>query len=81
MIPTWIIDWVPGLILDGTGLLGSWYLSNKNRVGWLVSLVAQALWTVYAIGFQQWGFLPGIILQSVINVHGYRKWKRTGAPA
>lgn len=74
MIPLWM--W--GLILDGTGLLGSYYLARLNRVGWIVSLVAQVLWAVYSVQTKQWGFFPGIALQTFINVKGYKNWKRHG---
>lgn len=72
MIPLWL--W--GLVLDGTGLFGSWLLSNKWKFGWIISLVAQVLWAIYSVQTKQWGFFPGIALQTVINVHGYNKWRR-----
>jgi len=72
LIPLWI--W--GLILDGVGLGGSYLLSNKWKAGWIVSLVAQVLWSVYAVETKQWGFFPGILTQTVINIHGYRRWSR-----
>lgn len=70
MIPLWA--W--GLVLDGVGLCGSWFLARMNRVGWIISLVAQALWLVYSVQTAQWGFLPGITMQTMINVKGYRTW-------
>lgn len=72
--------WIWGLVLDGTGLFGSWLLARLNKVGWLISLVAQVLWAVYSVQTKQWGFFPGIALQTVINVKGYKNWKRHDEP-
>ena len=66
--------WIWGLVLDGTGLLGSWFLARLNRFGWIISLVAQVLWIIYSVQTEQWGFFPGIILQTIINIKGFLRW-------
>ena len=72
--------WTWGILLDGMLLTGTWLLGSKRKVGWLVSLFSQVLWSVYAITTKQYGWFPGIALYSLSAFRGYRKWTREGPP-
>lgn len=61
-------------ILSGVGLLSLWQITKWNRTGFITGLVVEALWLIYAIQTEQWGFLPAVVIFSVVYVDAWRKW-------
>ncbi len=68
--------WAWGIVLDGFVLLASWLLTRRRRAGWLVMAGnLLVLWSAYAIVHRQWGFFPGIVLQSGLALRGWWLWR------
>lgn len=61
-------------LLDAAGLLGLWLLTRKSRAGFLVGAGAMGLWLAYAWDTGQWGFVPGIVVYTLVHVKGFREW-------
>jgi hypothetical protein len=62
--------------LSGLSVMHTIMLGNKWKIGWLVAVFAQVLWSVYAVVTRQWGFLLSAAVFTPINVRNYVKWNR-----
>jgi hypothetical protein len=56
-------------------LISLWLVGNKNKWGWVVGILNQILWTIYAIRLQQWGLLIGVVAYTIVNVRNLIRWK------
>lgn len=68
------IAWSIGLA--AIGILGIYLAGKKNLWGWFIGLSAQALWIVYAIVTQQWGFIASALAYGFIYGKNFLAWKR-----
>ena len=66
--------------ISAISLLSLWLVGNKNRLGWVIGIGNQALWTIYAIRLQQWGLLIGVVAYTTIYIRNLIKWKENNAP-
>lgn len=72
-----IVGWL-ALVLNVWGNLA---LASKGSVGWIVRLASNACWIGYSLDTHAWALLANHLLFSVINVYGWRRWKKeTGLP-
>lgn len=68
-------------ILTPPGLIGMWLVGRKMTSGWIMSLVTQALWLVYAVITRQWGFVPAVAGYSFVYQKNLRSWIRADRTA
>lgn len=62
--------------LSAIGIFGYFLLGVKHRrSGWLVGVLYNVLWVLYAVATKQWGFIAVCIFFVVINALGYIKWE------
>jgi hypothetical protein len=61
-------------------LLTVLYMTGKKiRAGWIVGIVSQIIWLVYAITTKQYGFLVGVILVGGMYVKNWIDWGKDPA--
>lgn len=65
-------------LLDAVGLSSLWLLTRKSRAGFAVGALAMFLWLAYAADTAQWGFVPGVIVYTLVHVKGYWGWGSDG---
>lgn len=67
------LDWIAG----GLGLIASWAIGSKRRIGFICNMIAEAMWLY--IGFTR--NIPGITLVVLpaifINARNWLKWRRS----
>lgn len=61
-------------ILAPFGLMGMWVAGKRKRNGWLLSMFTQALWLMYAVTTEQFGFIPGTLGYLGVYIRNYRNW-------
>lgn len=66
------MDWVVMIV----GIIGFWLAGKKIWWAWYVNIFNQILWTVYAILFQQWGFLAGTAFYLIIFIKNAISWTK-----
>jgi len=64
------------IALAAVGILGIYLAGKKNAWGWFIGLSAQALWIVYAIVTQQWGFIASALAYGFIYGKNWLAWKK-----
>jgi len=65
-----MLDWIAGI----TELTGNWLLGDKKRLGFILNLTCQVLWTIVAIKTGIYGLLLVVIPGMAVNVRNYLKW-------
>lgn len=66
------LDWVA----MATSLLAVYLMGNKNRVGFLSYIIANALWIYLGVfKMQSLGITIGNIFFLIMNLRGFFKWK------
>jgi hypothetical protein len=65
-------SWVLSLI----GVAGFWLAGRKVWWAWYVNIANQAIWTVYALVTEQWGFLVGVAVYTWVFVGNAIRWTR-----
>ncbi len=63
-------------VLSALSLLSLWLVGNKNKLGFVVGLINQVLWVVYAVSLKQWGLLGGVVAYTFINIRNLVKWNK-----
>ncbi len=63
--------------LAAVGIAGLWIAASRPRIGFAVSIAAQALWVAYALTTRQYGFLVTAAAYTVVYV---RLWRRARQP-
>lgn len=61
-------------ILSGIAVLSLYLTGKKNPIGWLVGLFNSALWVVYAIVSEQYGFMLSTVFFVIVQIKSYREW-------
>jgi hypothetical protein len=64
------MDWV----VTAIGLTGFFLAGQKVWWAWHVNVANQALWAVYAVATEQWGFLVGVAVYTVVFARNARRW-------
>jgi hypothetical protein len=49
---------------------------DRRRWAWYVNIANQAIWTVYALVTEQWGFLVGVAVYTWVFVGNAIRWTR-----
>ncbi len=63
-------------ILAIVGVAGFVLAGNQVWWAWYVNIAAQGLWFTYAIATQQYGFLIGAVVYTVVFTRNAIKWTR-----
>lgn len=63
-------------LLTGVGLTCFYLAGRKVWWAWFVGLAGQTLWLAYSLTSQQYGFLAGVALYSVVYAKNARAWTR-----
>lgn len=61
-------------ILSAVGLLGFFLAGKRIWWAWYVNIANQVLWILYAVLTDQWGFLVGAIVYTLVFVLNARRW-------
>jgi hypothetical protein len=69
--------WVQLAISVGV-LTGAWLNGSVKIGGWLVLIVAQALFLTYVLVTAQWGLIPQNVGMGLISWRNYRRWSKAG---
>ena len=58
------------------GSLGVYVVGKKNMFGWLILMVSECLWTIYALTTHQYGFIFAVVLYSGAYIKSYLHWRK-----
>lgn len=65
-------SWLLALI----GVTGMFFVGKKNMLGWLVLLVNECLWIMYALVTKQYGFIVMALAYATVYIKSYVSWKK-----
>lgn len=71
---TQILSFLP----DAVWTPGSWLTGNKKRIGWVIIMIANTLWMVFAVYVKAW---PMLFWASVTFCIAGRNWWKWGKRA
>ncbi|AEK06684.1 PnuC-like nicotinamide riboside transporter [Mycobacterium phage DirtMonster] len=71
-----MIDWWWSYLLTAVGVTGIYLTTRKLWWGFAIGLVAQVLWTVYAVVTHQYGFLFSVLAYGSVHALGLWRWTR-----
>ena len=63
-----------GWVLSLVGVYGFWLAGRKVWWAWYVNIVNQVIWTAYAIVTEQYGFLVGVAVYTVVFTRNAHRW-------
>ena len=63
-------------VLAASGVTGIFFVGRKTIWGWLVLLLNECLWIVYAVTTEQYGFIFAAIAYAVVYIKSYLLWRR-----
>jgi len=63
-------------VLAAIGVTGIFFVGRKTIWGWLVLLVNECLWIVYAVTTKQYGFIFAAIAYGIVYIKSYLLWRR-----
>jgi hypothetical protein len=63
-------------VLAAIGVTGIFFVGRKTIWGWLVLLLNECLWIVYAIVTKQYGFIFAAIAYGFVYIKSYLGWKK-----
>lgn len=61
-------------VLSVNTILSTYFIGNKYRNAWLVSLLGSFMWIVWIIETKTWGLLPMNLFLTVMQVRNHWKW-------
>lgn len=61
--------------LAAIGILGIYLAGNRSLWGWCISLAAQALWFIFAIVTQQYGFILSALAYGWVYGRNFIRWR------
>ena len=68
-----IATYLPWL-LSAITIYSMWLAGDRKRYAWLVGLANQALWLVWIVATESWGFLPMNFALWVVYGRNHWKW-------
>lgn len=63
-------------ILTGCGVTAMILTGMHHKIGWLIGILGQSLWMVYALWTRQYGFLAGAFAFGSVYAYNWLKWHR-----
>jgi nicotinamide riboside transporter PnuC len=61
--------------LAAIGVTGIFFVGRKTIWGWLVLLLNECLWIVYAVTTKQYGFIFAAIAYAVVYIKSFLHWR------
>lgn len=61
-------------ILSVIGISGVWLTGEKNRLGWLLGILYQVLWIIYASFTGQYLFIAVCLVYIWVYAKAHKKW-------
>ena len=71
------IDW----LATACGLLGVYMLGDKNKVGFVLFMVASASWVTFGVMTKSIAVVIGSSIFFIMHLRGFIRWTRQGADA
>ena len=65
-------SWVLAVI----GVAGIYFVGRKTIWGWLVLLFNEALWIIYALISDQYGFIFSALAYAIVYIRSYIHWSK-----
>jgi hypothetical protein len=65
--------WSWGLAI--IGVAGIYFVGRKTLWGWFVLLFNEAIWIIYAVVTEQYGFIVSAIAYAAVYIKSYLHWK------
>jgi hypothetical protein len=62
-------------ILAAIGVAGIYFVGKKTLWGWSVLLFNEAVWIIYAIITEQYGFIVSAFAYGAVYIKSYLHWK------
>jgi hypothetical protein len=63
-------------VLAAIGVTGIFFVGRKTIWGWLVLLLNECLWFIYAIVTEQYGFIFAAIAYATVYLKSYLHWRK-----
>jgi hypothetical protein len=73
--------WYWSAPLAGFGLVGLYLAGRRSYWGWVVGLLDEVLWIVYAVNTRQWPFCLSALAYGWVYGRNLRSWLRDPPPA
>lgn len=70
------MDLVLQAVLSVIGIVSVWLTGDKKTVGWLVGILYNALWILYAVSTGQYLFIVVCLVYIWVYAVGYMKWNK-----
>lgn len=65
-------SWVLAVI----GVTGIFLVGKKTIWGWLILLLNETIWIIYAVSTEQYGFIVMALAYAAVYIKSYIHWKR-----
>ena len=66
-------------ILAAIGVTGIFFVGRKTIWGWLVLLLNECLWIVYAVTTKQYGFILAAVAYAIVYIKSFMHWRNDDA--
>ena len=63
-------------ILAAIGVAGIFLVGRKTIWGWLILLVNECLWIIYAISTDQYGFIVAAVAYGIVYIKSFILWRK-----
>ena len=63
-------------ILAAIGVTGTFFVGRKVIWAWLILLVNECLWMIYAVTTEQYGFIFAAIAYGAVYIKSYIHWSK-----
>jgi nicotinamide riboside transporter PnuC len=63
-------------VLAAIGVSGIFFVGQKTIWGWLILLVNECLWIVYAVTTQQYGFIFAALAYATVYIRSFLHWRK-----
>ena len=75
MLPHWVVQQLPSTGIAISSFLAFWLAGNKWRVGWLLAILSEFGWVLYALWLKQYGLLISCIFFVILFYRNWIKWE------
>jgi hypothetical protein len=66
-------------LLAAVGVTGIYFVGRKTIWGWLVLVVNECIWIMYALATKQYGFIAMATAYTLVYIKSYRQWRKDDA--
>jgi hypothetical protein len=65
-------SWVLAIV----GCTGIFFVGKKTLSGWLILMLNECLWLIYAVTTRQYGFIFASVGYGAIYIKSYSEWRK-----